>query len=119
MKKKYDKVELEKVQEEVVSLTTRAGTFALTTNGGDVFDNPEQRDELRMIMESLIIIQCTHIVGIDQLAYVCLCEQFRPIEKGDIMPSYVPMFEVDDVGKRTKVIWEENINYFPVNLTPN
>lgn len=112
MKKSYNPEELGSILIDNSSIKERAGTFSLITNGGEVFENERQRNELRLIMESLIIIQCTHISSIDQLCYVALCEQFRPVKKGENIPTYIPMFSLNEENELLEVIWEEKTDYF-------
>lgn len=92
-------------------LETRAGTFSLTTLGGEIFNSIEQRNELRMIMESIIVIQAVHIQSLDQLNYVALCEQFEPVQVGEKIPAYVPMFNLDEHGVKISITWEKPSMY--------
>lgn len=100
-------------EKEADPLKNRAGHFALTTMGGEIFDNPDQREELRLIMESIVVIQAVHVTGLDQLSYVALCEQFEPLEKGSEIPHYLPMFFIDEEGNRS-IVWEKAQDY--INL---
>lgn len=110
---------MKKKKKKFYPVKTRAGHFAITTNGGDIFDDKQQREELRLIMESVIIIQATHITSVDQIAYVALSEQFEPVEVGGKIPGYMPMFELDKDGNRIKCIWEEQQAYAKIKQEAN
>lgn len=93
-----------------MDISKRPGAFALQTFGGTIFRTDVQREELKLIMESIVIINAIHVTNLDQIAYIALSEQFEEIEVGEIIPSYHPMFEVDEKGKRIKCIWEKVYN---------
>lgn len=128
MKKIYDKKENDLLEEAIQgseagvvpgAMKNRVGHFAITTNGGDIFDNPQQRHELKLIMESVIIIQATHISSLDQIAYVALSEQFEVVEPGGNVGGYLPTFELDKDGNYIACKWETHEDYMKLNCGEN
>lgn len=82
--------------------------------GGEVINNPEHREEVRKMMESVIVIQASHITSIDQICYTALCEQFRALDVGETIPNYIPTF-INSIDGKITVKWEEWKQYTKFN----
>lgn len=119
LKKVYDLKAVKKVKEkkdyngeyEAASapLEMRAGQFALNLHTG-IFHNKQHREELRLIMASIVVVNAVHFQAMNQVNYVCLCEQFKPIEEGVPVPGYIPTFKMED-GKPVECVWESHEEY--------
>lgn len=105
MKKMYSKPKLELVKEANAPLEKRAGQFALNLHKG-IFNNKQHRKELRLIMASCVVVNAVHFQAMNQVNYVVLCEQFKPVEEGEIVPGYIPTFKLDEKGTPIECVWE-------------
>jgi hypothetical protein len=90
-----------------MDLSKRVGQFSITTFGGAIFDDEKQREVLRMIMQSVVVITATRFTGVlDQITYVALCEDFDAINVGEKIPVYDAIFTVNE-KEEIQMIWRK------------
>jgi len=104
-----DAAAIKEYSDDYKDLEKRVGKFAVIFNKGETLKNRKLRYELSKIFETIIVIGAYPLMEFDQIQYICLCEQFEPIEIGENVPAYRPIFTYqmeDGIEKITNVEWE-------------